>query len=368
MSALFETTRINGLDLANRFVRSATWEAMARKDGVPTPALIELMAALATGQVGLIISSHAYITPQGQASPLQTGIYQDALIKPLRAMTTAVHARQGKIVAQLAHAGRFTSESLTGQPPLAVSIKDPVQNKKYQEASPGDLYQLSSDFAAAARRAQAAGFDGVQLHAAHGYLLSQSLSPAFNQRKDHYGGSLENRARLLLACVAAVRETVGERYPVMVKLNSADFVENGLVLEESLRVGQWLQEAGVDAIEVSGGTIASGDLSPVRKAIHTEEKEAYFREAAQRFKAALQIPVMLVGGIRSLPVAESLLSAGVADYFSMARPLIREPDLIARWAQGDRRKARCLSDNLCHEAARAGEGLYCVIARRKESR
>ncbi|MDA8139013.1 MAG: NADH:flavin oxidoreductase [Desulfobacteraceae bacterium] len=363
---LFEATRINGLELENRFVRSATWEGMAFENGAPTPALIDLMTALAAGRVGLIISSHAYITRQGQASPLQTGIYHDDLIPPLRAMTEAVHARRGRIVVQLAHAGRFANQQMTGQPPLALSLKDPSQSQKFQEATEEDLKQLSADFAAAARRAKAAGFDGVQLHAAHGYLLSQSLSPAFNQRKDNYGGRLENRVRLLLETVSVVREEVGRNFPLLVKLNSADFVENGLVLEESLQVGRWLQTAGVDVIEVSGGTIASGEMSPVRKGINTEEKEAYFRQATKRFKEALQIPIILVGGIRSLAVAEELLEEEVADYFSLARPLIREPNLIQRWAEGDRRKARCLSDNLCHDAARAGEGLYCVIERRKE--
>lgn len=367
MQKMFETTTINGMVLRNRFVRSATWEGMALADGAPSPALIDLMAGLAKGSVGLIIASHAFVARQGQATPLQLGIHCDKLIGPLRDMVAAVHHHGGTVVAQLAHGGRFAPESLTGMAPLALSLKNGSRARSFQIAGTDDLLGISDDFAAAAGRARAAGFDGVQVHAAHGYLLSQTLSPALNQRSDHYGGTLENRARLLLEVVSKVRRNVGRDYPLLVKLNSADFLENGLVVEESLQVGRWLRAAGVDAIEVSGGTVVSGDSSPVRTRINTKEREAYFRDAARSFKAALDIPILLVGGMRSIDLAESLFDDGVADYFSMSRPLIREPDLIKRWQAGDHRKARCLSDNLCHGAAMVGKGLYCVVDRRKHA-
>lgn len=367
MPTLFESTTINGLALKNRFVRSATWEGMAEADGTCSQQLIDLMQSFAQGQVGLIITSHMYVTREGQASPLQMGIDSDARVPPLRRMTAAVHDHGGKIVAQIAHAGCFTNANLTGMQPMALSIVDDKAPNKYRLATTADFKQLVQDFASAARRVREAGFDGVQLHAAHGYLLSQALSPALNQRDDAYGGSLANRARLPLDVLAEVRQTVGEDFPVFIKVNCADFLDGGLELEEALAFGRMLQDAGIDAIEVSGGTIASGHLSPVRVKINSEDKEAYFREGAKAYKASLQVPIFLVGGIRSITLAEKLYDDGVADYFSMARPFIREPALIKRWMGGDRRKSACMSDNQCHTAARNGEGLYCVVEK-KQSR
>jgi 2,4-dienoyl-CoA reductase-like NADH-dependent reductase (Old Yellow Enzyme family) len=361
---LFEKTTLKGMALKNRFVRSATWEGLAEADGTCTPRLEAIVAELARGQVGLIIASHAFVTRQGLATPWQLGIDTDARIAPLARMVAAAHGPGGKIVAQLAHAGRFTSRELTGLPPLFISPSAGKSPGEYHLASTEDLRRLPGDFAAAARRAREAGFDGVQIHAAHGYLLSQSLSPAFNQRDDAYGGPLDNRARLLLETVAAVRATVGPDYPLLVKLNCDDGLDGGLTLEESLRVGRKLQAASVDAIEVSGGTLVSGALSPSREKIAGEAKEAYFRNAAKQFKANLDIPILLVGGIRSMQLAERLLAEGVADYFSLARPLVREPHLIERWQAGDLRRATCLSDNLCNKAAREGQGLHCVVEKR----
>ena len=368
MPMLFEKTTLKGMELRNRFVRSATWEGLAEADGTCTARLEALAAELALAEVGLIISSHAYVTRQGQASPWQLGIDRDACVAPLARMVAAAHAHGGKIVAQLAHAGRLTSLKLTGRLPLFLSPSAEKAPGEYHLATVEDLRQLPGAFAAAARRAREAGFDGVQLHAAHGYLLSQSLSPAFNKRDDEYGGALENRSRLLLEAVAAVREAVGKGYPLLVKLNCDDALDGGLTLEASLAVGRMLQAAGVDAIEVSGGTLVSGDLSPIRRKINTEAKEAYFRDAAKQFKAALDIPIILVGGIRSPQLAVRLLAEGTADYFSMARPLVREPHLIKRWHAGDLRRSTCLSDNLCAQAAREGQGLHCVVERRKKEK
>ena len=366
MPELFETSVINGLRLKNRFIRSATWEGMALEDGAATPHLVTLYEKLAAGQIGLIICSHAYITQEGQATPWQLGIYKDGLTASLRQITDAVHRHGCQIVAQLAHAGCFTSQKLTGSAPLAMSIVDEKGKNRYRVATTKELKELPAHFAKAALRAREAGFDGVQLHAAHGYLLSQSLSPAFNQRDDPYGGSLENRARLMLEALSEVRGAVGRSFPVLIKLNCADFVEGGLTVEDALKFGRMLQNAGIDAIEVSGGTLVSGDLSPIRQKINSEEKEAYFKEAAKRFKETLSVPIILVGGIRSLSLAETLLDDGVADYFSMARPLIREPDLVSRWQAGDRSKSTCLSDNLCNQTARSGQGLYCVVEKKME--
>ena len=161
-----------------------------------------------------------------------------------------------------------------------------------------------------------------------------------------------------------VRKAVGRDYPVLVKMNSQDYLDGGLSLEESVQVGMMLAHAGIDAIELSGGTMASGDRNPNFGKIGSEEQEAYFRDAAKAFKKEIDVPLVLVGGIRSYHVAENILAEGLADYISMCRPLIREPGLVNRWKAGDFRKAACVSDNSCMGAALSGEGLYCVVEKK----
>jgi 2,4-dienoyl-CoA reductase-like NADH-dependent reductase (Old Yellow Enzyme family) len=366
MSKMFEATDINGMKLANRFVRSATWEGMAGVDGACSPKLVGLISELAKGDVGMIITSHAYIRQDGQAGPWQLGIYNDALIQGLREMTQAVHDHGGSVVLQAAHAGFLANTKLTGQAPLAPSHVEGMAKSPRKEMTVDDIQEIVLAFGEAASRARKAGFDGVQIHSAHGYLLSQFLSPAFNKRGDKYGGSVENRARLLLEVLQHVRTHVGEDFPVLVKMNSRDFLDGGLTLEDSLTVGSMLQEAGIDAIELSGGTVVSGKLSPSRMGIKSEEKEAYFKDSAKAFKEALKVPIIMVGGIRSFDLAERLVEEGYADYVSMSRPFIREPYLVKRWASGDLRKAACISDNQCFGPAMAGEGIYCVVKKKQK--
>jgi len=368
MSRLFESSTINGMQLSNRFVRSATWEGLAGEDGAVTPRLIKMMAELAGGGVGLIITSHAYVRPDGQAGPWQLGIYKDELIGGLQKMTAAVHQAGGRIVAQLAHAGHFAAEKLTGQSPLVVSNYEGLARSPRREISAGDIREIVKAFAEAAGRAREAGFDGVQIHSAHGYLLNQFLSPIFNRRRDEYGGSVVNRARIHLEIYHAIRGAAGNSFPVLIKMNCQDFSENGLSLDDSVQAAGLLADAGLDAIEVSGGLLTGGKLSPSRPGIDSEEKEAYFSEEARAFRKAIHIPLILVGGIRSFEVAERLVQDGLADYISMSRPFIREPDLIRRWKDGDRRRAECLSDNLCFKPGVEGEGIYCVTAKRERGR
>ena len=368
MARLFETTEVNGMKLANRFVRSATWEGMATDVGECTPRLAEVYRRLAEGQVGLIITSHAYVRRDGQAGVFQLGLHDDHLKDGLRRMVKAVHGAKGKIAAQISHAGFFADRKLSGVTPLAVSPAQEFGKSPRKMLTEKDIQEIIVAFGQAARRAKDVGFDGVQLHGAHGYLMSQFLSPVFNKRTDSYGGAVENRARPLVEALREVRSAVGKDYPVLIKLNSEDFLEGGLTLRDSLRVGRMLQDSGIDAIEVSGGTLVSGNLSPSRAGIKSDEKEAYFRTASKAFKEALDVPIILVGGVRSPDLAEKLLEQGYADYFSMSRPLIREPDLVRRWASGDRAKARCLSDNQCFDPGRAGEGVYCVTEQKEKEK
>jgi 2,4-dienoyl-CoA reductase-like NADH-dependent reductase (Old Yellow Enzyme family) len=368
MSKLFETTKLNGITLKNRFVRSATAEGMATEHGEATPRLVNLMAELAEGGVGLIITGHAYVTTRGQATPAQLGIYDDKLIPGLRAMVDAVQEKDGKIVAQLAHSGMLAIPKLIDSAPLAPSAIEGLSEGPLQEMTLEDIQATVEAFGDAAERACSAGFDGVQIHAAHSYLLSQFLSPAFNQRTDAYGGSIEKRTRMPVEVVQGIRKRVGQDYPVLIKMNCRDFLEGGLELEDSIQAAAMLKEAGIDAIEVSGGTFASGDLMPVRTGIVTEADEAYFQTEAHAFKQRLNIPIILVGGIRSFPLAKKIVDDHSADYISMCRPFIREPGLINRWRSGDLSKATCLSDSKCLRPALAGKGVYCVVEKRLQEK
>lgn len=361
MSVLFEPSQINGMKLSNRFVRSATWEGMATEDGNCTPKLTQTMVDLAKGGVGLIISGHAYVQRVGQAGPWQLGIYKDELIPDLQEMTSAVHDQGGKIVMQLAHAGTIAVERLTGMIPRAVSEFEGLADSARNELSIDDIRELAGDFGKAAKRAQDAGFDGVQIHSAHMYLLSQFLSPKFNRRQDAYGGNLVNRSRALLEVLQNIRHQVGKDFPVLVKINCEDCTDGGMTLDESVLVGKMLVENGIDAIELSSGKAA-------RMGIHSPEKEAYHQHQARRYKAELDIPLILVGGLRSFEKSKQLVNEGVADYISMSRPFIREPDLINRWKKGDLRKSACLSDNQCFKPGQEGHGIYCVTEKIEDQR
>jgi 2,4-dienoyl-CoA reductase-like NADH-dependent reductase (Old Yellow Enzyme family) len=365
---MFEPSEINGLKLANRFVRSATWEGMATEDGACTQKLINLMAELARGGVGLIISSHAYIQKVGQAGTAQLGIHSDGMIPGLQKMTETVHTHRGKIVCQLAHAGFFSNAKLSGQTPVAPSNVEGIAKGARKELTKEDIQGIIAAFAAAAKRAQAAGFDGVQIHGAHGYLLSQFVSPMFNQRTDEYGGSIENRARLPREVLQAIRETVGQNFPVLIKLNSTEFTNNALMPEDFVQVGKMLADAGIDAIEVSGGLPLSPKTKASQLGINKEEKEAYFQNEARALRKETDVTIILVGGNRSFHIAEGLVAEGVADYISMSRPLIREPHLINRWKAGDYTKSACVSDNMCFQPAIEGKGIYCVTEKREKAK
>lgn len=361
MAQLFESTTINGMTLKNRFVRSATFEGMAADDGSCTQRLIDLMVELARGGVGLIISSHSYVSPEGREGRWKMGIDNDNRILGLSNMAEAVHREGGKIILQLAHGGCRSAFDFEGADPMGASPMEIKPGIFCREMTIEDIHQTTDAFGLAAARAQKAGFDGVQIHAAHGYLLSQFLTPFYNKRKDSYGGGIENRARIILEVFRRIRASTGDHFPVLLKINSEDFLDKGLVVKEMIHVCHMMEDAGIDAIELSGGTQLSGRYFPARPGqLPSEDMEVYYREAAGLYKEHIKVPLMLVGGIRSFQVAEGLIENGLADYISLCRPLIREPNLVNRWKSGDIRKAACRSDNLCLEAAKAGKGIYCV--------
>ncbi len=365
MKQMFDATNLKSIALRNRTVRSATWEGAGTADGDSTDKLNAMMADLAAGQVGLIISSHAYVMSIGKASPQQIGIEHDGRIASLTTMTDAVHAAGGAIVCQLAHAGGETAHELAGGVALAPS---PMQNEKGETAAEMTAAQIAETvlaFAAAARRAKQAGFDGVQIHGAHGYLISQFLSPFFNKRTDAYGGSLENRSRLLRDIYAAIRQEVGEAYPVLLKINASDFLDPGFSPEEMMEVVADLAAAGLDAVELSGGTRYSGDQGPIRRG---DGDGVYYRDIAIACKQRITIPVILVGGIRHLTTAQKLLDQEACDYIALSRPLICQPDLAAVWQRNEMDACECVSCSMCFLPALKGEGIQCVQRQRRAKR
>jgi 2,4-dienoyl-CoA reductase-like NADH-dependent reductase (Old Yellow Enzyme family) len=340
MAALFENSDINGMVLSNRFIRSATWAGMATDEGTCTPQLIDLMRALSAGGVGLIITGHAYVRPDGQHSPWQLGIDRDAVIPGLQDLTRAVHEHESKIVLQLGYGGAYLSKS------------------RVRRMSHQDFQGLAEAYGQAAVRARKAGFDGVQIFAAHGFFLSQLLCPRYNDRSDDYGGNIANRTKFLIEVLDAIRNAVGRHYPVLAKLNCRDFVENGLTLEDSVAGASLLEKAGIDAIELSGGLLNNPNI--MRSKIDSGDSQAYFQSEARVFKKTIHVPLILVGGVRSYDTAKQLVDEGLAEYIAMSRPFIREPGLVNRWKAGDRREAACISCDNCFEPLKQGEGVSCV--------
>jgi 2,4-dienoyl-CoA reductase-like NADH-dependent reductase (Old Yellow Enzyme family) len=366
MKELFEKTTINGMTLANRFVRSATWEGMCDKDGRPTPKLASCYRDLAAGGAGLIITGYAFVRPDGRQMPGKMGIHTDEFAPDMRALTKAVHEEGGKICMQLVHAGGQTTTRAAGRRPLAPSaVKVEQFPEEPVEMSQQDIDEIVSAFGKAARRAKEYGFDAVQLHAAHGYLINQFLSPLTNRRTDCYGGTIENRCLFLLEVCRSVRAGVGADFPVMVKLNGSDNLKGGLDPGDAVYAARLLDVEKIDAIEVSGGTSASGKKAPVRTKIDNPDREGYNLALAAGISKAVRCPVMAVGGFRSLDVITRALAEDGIDYISMSRPFIREPNLVKRWQEGDRSPARCISCNGCFRPGLREGGIYCVVEKKE---
>lgn len=362
---IFEHATLGTLNLANRFVRSATGEGMATPAGHCSRLLTRLMADLAAGSVGLIITGHTAVSPEGRASAGQLCMWHDDQLPALTDMIGQVHDAGGKIALQISHAGIFSHSALTGEASLGPMIRKKDDGTLCREMTRQDILQATAAFARAAGLARRAGFDGVQIHAAHGYLLSSFLSPHYNQRSDEYGGTVENRARFLLDVARAVLHTTGHDYPVLVKMNVNDFLPGGLSVSDMLKTASFLERAGITAIELSGGTLESGKLIPARPGKIKPDAEGYYKEDARYYKEKIHLPLILVGGFRSLPVAQVFIEEGICDFIAMSRPFIREPGLISRWKSNETGPSSCVSDNLCFQPVRAGKGLYCLAAVRE---
>jgi len=389
MSILFTPKNIGNVELPNRFVCSATHEVMSKETGEVSDELIKRYKRLAKGGVGLSITGLMFVHPSGRGYKYQTGIHQDYMVKGLTELVKAVHHSNGKIAFQLAHCGRQTKKNMIGQTPLGPSSRgrDPQNFVKPKEMTENEIIEIIETFIKAAKRAVEAGADAIQLHGAHGYLISEFLSPYFNIRTDSWGGSDENRFRFLGEICQGIKKVVPKKYPIIVKMNASDYTpKEGITPSLTARYAQWLTELGIDGVEVSCGTTNYSFMNMCRGDVPTTElvkslawwekpigrrmigklegkyelKEGYNLEAAKVVKPALDdTPLFLVGGMRTVSYMENVLENNHADFISMSRPFIREPFLVNKIKEGKMDKVSCVSCNRCLAAIPNDIPVYC---------
>jgi 2,4-dienoyl-CoA reductase-like NADH-dependent reductase (Old Yellow Enzyme family) len=368
MGILFESMSIKNMTLKNRFVRSATYEGIGR-NGYVTDQQIELYSDLADGGVGLIITGFAYVHPTGQLTPLQNSIAGDEVVDNCKKLTKEVHDRGSKIALQLAHAGRdaallglFLNRPLD-YTPLAPSLieDDPRHKGEHRAMTESEIWEIIHAFGDAVQRAKKAGFDAVQLHCAHSYLLMQFLSPFTNRRDDQWGGSLENRLRFHREIYNDVRKKVGDDYPSLIKLGVQDGFSGGFEFKEGKQAAKLLAAIGFDALEISSGLRGNFyEETEFKSQINSLDKEAYFGNWAREIKSVTDVPIIMVGGLRSLSLMEEKIQNKEADFISLSRPLISEPGLVNDFRTNKKTKARCTSCNKCLDDIFQGKQLSCA--------
>lgn len=365
MKSIFDNTKLLNMNMKNRIFRGALWEGLADEKGHMTKELSDIYEELAKGGVGTIITGYAFVTENEQPNPGMLGIYNDSFIDEYKEFTDMIHKHGANIIMQIAYGGFMTRFNVGERTIWGPSTMQDEVNKTWaKEMTKEDIKTLIKAHADAALRVKKAGFDGVEIHCAHGYLLSQFLSPYFNKRTDEYGGNIENRGRIVFEIYEAIREKVGDDFPVLIKINSADYVsEGGLTQEDSLYVAKKLANLGIDAIEVSGGNgsikeVVENNLAASRtKVVMSKDNESYFKDYAAKLADEVDIPVILIGGNRHVDVMEDILNNTKIEYFSLARPLTAETDLVNIWASGDLKKPKCVSCNQCYTT----EGKRCIL-------
>jgi 2,4-dienoyl-CoA reductase-like NADH-dependent reductase (Old Yellow Enzyme family) len=366
MSILFQPTAIKNMELRNRFVRSATYDQCADKNGHVTERQIRLFSELADGGVGLIITGLTYVHPLGQLASFESSIANDDCIPGFKTLTAAVHSRGAKIAMQLYHPGRENAKFLKAKRQKQAIAPSFVSDDAYfthdhRSVNEDEIWEIIEAFGDAGRRAQESGFDAVQVHGAHAYLLSQFLSPYTNRRADKWGGSLNNRLRFHHEIYRNLRAKVGENYPLLIKIGVQDGFPGGLEFKEGKSAAQYLAQCGFDALEISHGLRGqSYEETEFRTGINSIEREAYFRPWCREIKRHVNVPVMIVGGLRTFQLMEEIIQYSDADFISLSRPLIREPHIINEWKRGDRNRSNCVSCNKCLKALMKGEPLHCV--------
>lgn len=380
MKKVFTESHIAGIILKNKIIRSATHEGLADEQGRPTEELIKKYEALAKGEVGAIITGYAGVMQNGKSNcPGMLMIDKDELILDYQKLTDRIHKFNTPIIMQIAHCGRQTSSKGTGMPTVAPSsIRDKfyMADKPY-ELSEMEIYNIIDNFVNAVERVKKAGFDGVQLHLAHGYLLSSFLSPHMNKRKDKWGGNTENRFRIVQEIIEKSRKIVGD-YPILAKINGSEKSKDGVKLEEAVKYAKLLEAAGCDAIEVSCGIMEEGlvfsrggfpfdmimecdemmkktpkllypVVKPVLKKLMASPQpiSLYNLDSAAEIKNNVKIPVIVVGGIRKLEEIKRIIENEQCDFVSMSRPFIIEPNIVMKFKQGKQLESKCLNCNYC---------------------
>jgi len=383
--------KIGKMEVRNRFVRSATIENLARENGEVTGELIKFFRTLAKGEIGLIIPGYMYVHPFGQAYKHQTGIYKDDLIPGLKEIVDIIHKEDGKVAFQLVHAGLQTFSRLIGTTPMGPSgdIINPLSMDYSREMTEEDIQESIEAFVMAARRVVGTGADAIQLHAAHGYLINQFLSPFYNRRQDEWGGSDEKRFRYLKEIITKTKRLLPAEIPLLIKLNTNDYTPTkGITPPLVAKYSEWLVKLGIDAIEISCGSatysifnMCRGDV-PVQEIVKavpnymktmTEEiyqdmvgkydfEEGYNLEAAKRIKTINgAVPLILVGGLRNKAFMEEIIENKYTDFISMARPFIREPFIVKNFKEGKQSKAACISCNRCLAAIPNNYPIRCYV-------
>jgi 2,4-dienoyl-CoA reductase-like NADH-dependent reductase (Old Yellow Enzyme family) len=346
---VFSKGRIAGLQIKNRLARSAAAEG-ASPEGRMTREGLAIYQNLASGGAGLIMTGHMVAISGGDAHQNQTHIDDDRYLDALKQITETVHKNGAgsRVFAQISHAGPNGIID-----PIAPSeMPARAGGKKPRVLSTSEVVDLIAQFAASIHRAKSAGFDGVEIHGAHGYLLSSFLSPGTNKRSDEYGGTATGRAEIIRRIVAAAKEKVGRNYPIIIKVNCDDQGDNEAAFTGFAEIARELQKTGIDAIDISG-------TNPIRTGIDSAEKQSYFLPYAEH--VTLKIPVILTGGNRSVESLEQIIKRGRVQFFGFARPLVREPDLPKRWLEGRGGPgAACISCNDCLQTMMKAPPTHCV--------
>ncbi len=327
MAKMLEPLRIRSMELHNRLVMPPMATRKAESDGRINQSVLDYYdEKSAGGTIGLVITEHQYISIQGKASANQISVEDDSAVENLKKLAGIIHQNGSKGVVQISHAGSTALREFTQVSPVAPSsVANPrVENELPHALTVQEIAQIVSDFASAAARVKSAGFDGVEIHSAHGYLLSQFFSPLTNLRNDEYGGSVQNRIRIHLEIVSAVRKAVGEDFPIFLRLGASDYMEGGITPEQSVLAARALEDAGVDVLDISGGfcmyTIPSMANPP----------QGYFAPLSEAIKRELRIPVILTGGVNDILAAEQLLLDQKADLIGVGRAIRNDSGWAAK--------------------------------------
>ena len=378
---IFEKTTLSGIPVNNRIIRSATHDGLADMNGAPSDELIKKYVRLAKSEVGCIITGYAAVSRNGVSPyPRMLKIFDDGVIAKYKELTDEIHRNGTPVILQIAHCGRQTSSKAIGLQKVAPSnVLHAFYPDKAKELTDDEILGIINDFVNASVRAEKAGFDGIQLHGGHGYLLHDFLSPYGNRRKDKWGGSLENRCRIVEMIIRGIKEKTN--LPVWIKLSAEDNRKGGMRIESSVEICKRLEKAGCDAIEVSCGTVQDG-MNTMRSRLMPMDAVFKYREPCASFpkilskialpaanlinplikqpsplenfnvenaaiiKKNIGIPVIAVGGIHKLADMEDIIESGKADYVSMCRPFICEPDLAKKLKNGQS-EAKCIMCNYC---------------------